>query len=542
MIEIDHKRAKYLIDQGQDFQLSAELWSALEHHMEQCLDCQNYRTQLQSLSRNLSKSLQIRMETIPGPSDQLQLMVIQQYRKRAEWRRIRARVYASALILILFLFISPSIQPNSEAKTAQSRTRRIARTLSPTQNAIEPALAAPGKFSQIIAYESKSSGNAEVFLLNPGYEPVNLTNHPADDTNPIWSPDGQWLAFLSNRSTNNEKNEIFVTSIAGNHLVQLTNEPSIDWQAPLSWSADGKWIAAAGIIKTTSHQNQFSKRFINLVGMDGSKPVRLDGSQGGFSPKFAPYGDRLAFLQIQGDQGQIVIYQVDITRSVSLKLPQYLINNTMIDFEFSWPEKGHGRYSHTVQFLPFLNLRVATSIQGIQSCWKLGIPNSPKNNSESQQLISNKIDRSEGLLPVFVGANQTPIYMIREEMSGKKLSSCTIATNCYGYPLYQKGNLHLTSVYPDLCILSRLDNNALSLDHRWLIFSARSSTTDEAGLYALRMPDPGMGWSSVGPIDHQFADLTIGALVRLSPVDIQTTNLLIRPNKEWLKIQPRSSW
>jgi tricorn protease len=51
--------------------------------------------------------------------------------------------------------------------------------------------------------------NAEVFLArasieglaadDPGFSPYNLTAHPDDDTNPVWSPDGRKLVFTSKR-------------------------------------------------------------------------------------------------------------------------------------------------------------------------------------------------------------------------------------------------------------------------------------------------------------------------------------------------------
>jgi tricorn protease len=43
--------------------------------------------------------------------------------------------------------------------------------------------------------------NEDIFLVNAGGgDPVNITRHPAYDTRPLFSPDGKYLAFLSNRS------------------------------------------------------------------------------------------------------------------------------------------------------------------------------------------------------------------------------------------------------------------------------------------------------------------------------------------------------
>jgi DNA-binding winged helix-turn-helix (wHTH) protein/Tol biopolymer transport system component len=54
---------------------------------------------------------------------------------------------------------------------------------------------------QMIAYVSDRTGNLEIFLkqIASGRE-INLTNNPADDVQPAFSPDGQRIAFVSSRA------------------------------------------------------------------------------------------------------------------------------------------------------------------------------------------------------------------------------------------------------------------------------------------------------------------------------------------------------
>src|SRR5712671_2658859 len=62
-----------------------------------------------------------------------------------------------------------------------------------------------------------------------------LTRGDRSSTNPRWSPDGHWLAFLSNR--HDDKNQIFVINPVGGEAQPLTkSETAI---TNFAWSEDG---------------------------------------------------------------------------------------------------------------------------------------------------------------------------------------------------------------------------------------------------------------------------------------------------------------
>ena len=80
----------------------------------------------------------------------------------------------------------------------------------------------------------------QIWLVNSDTgQSLQLTRNDKSSTNPRWSPDGQRLAFLSNR--NEDKNQIFLIDPSGGEAQQLTkSETAIN---NFAWSEDGKTIA-----------------------------------------------------------------------------------------------------------------------------------------------------------------------------------------------------------------------------------------------------------------------------------------------------------
>ncbi len=117
----------------------------------------------------------------------------------------------------------------------------------------KPALAAfPGTNGKIVFFSPQSillgdpsSADYEIFTMNPDGTGVSqLTSNAALETQPAWSPDGQRLAFLSNRDGNSE---IYVMDAAPesatNQPVRLTNNATDD--SDPAWSPSGTKIAFA---------------------------------------------------------------------------------------------------------------------------------------------------------------------------------------------------------------------------------------------------------------------------------------------------------
>lgn len=66
---------------------------------------------------------------------------------------------------------------------------------------------------------------------------VQITTHPASDSEPAVSGNGKWLSFTSDRSGNRD---IWIKRLPHGEVIQATTNPSDDYQA--CWSPDGKWL------------------------------------------------------------------------------------------------------------------------------------------------------------------------------------------------------------------------------------------------------------------------------------------------------------
>lgn len=70
-----------------------------------------------------------------------------------------------------------------------------------------------------------------------GGRAVPITNHVEMDERPVWSPDGSWIAFASNRNGNRD---VYLVPVEGGATRRLTWHPGDD--VPCDWTPDGKYL------------------------------------------------------------------------------------------------------------------------------------------------------------------------------------------------------------------------------------------------------------------------------------------------------------
>ena len=139
-----------------------------------------------------------------------------------------------------------------------------------------------------IVFVSHRSGNAEIYSMNRDGTGMNrLTDHPAADVSPAWSPDGKRIAFISDRSG---QPRLYIMEANGTNIVRHANDDG--WLESPSWSPDGSEIAVSSwspngrrILVLKSDPLLASARLLT------NEPFRDEQSQ----PSWSPDGKRLAF-------------------------------------------------------------------------------------------------------------------------------------------------------------------------------------------------------------------------------------------------------
>ena len=134
--------------------------------------------------------------------------------------------------------------------------------------------------------------------MNPdGSEQVNLTQHPAADYDPAWSPNGKQVVFSSDRTEG--VFDLYLMNADGKNVQKVFKDN--EYRREPAWSPDGKHIAYAQADKRKAISRmaqgfQFAPTAEHTLYIATSNGTSIEKLTKGFDPSWSPDGSQLAFI------------------------------------------------------------------------------------------------------------------------------------------------------------------------------------------------------------------------------------------------------
>lgn len=458
-----------------DGRLPQEQWAALHAHLESCQECSAYRARLEQVERGLRRSMRAVWESIPGPEDGLAGQVFSGLHRRAALRR-RLRLGLAPLVLVGLFWLLGG--PGWLAGLFRPTPEPVQADLAPVETPEPVGTAGPGTFPGVVVFAARPAPGADsdIYLLNPGAPPVNLSRHPAEDTHPAWSPDGEWVAFLSDRIR--PGGDLFVTDVNGSRLVQLTGEPGITWQGPLSWSRDGRWIALTGI-----REDQGRQSWVYLVPLDGSGPVAVSGSRGGYAPRFSRYRNRVAFAFSDGGRAGIAVHNLDSGTSAAASWPENSqATAPLAESSFDW--------SHDSTALAYIAGQSSRGGAGSRVVAVRDLNISISLSRDFQYVFSVAESTWPSAFRAVAWSPAGAVLYLQSLRDARARGPGEPAEECWNVHARVPGYNNEAEVasFGGLCVESGFDAGSLTPDGNWLVAFGREAGGSR-GLYALRIDE-----------------------------------------------------
>jgi len=156
----------------------------------------------------------------------------------------------------------------------------------------------PPRDIKLVFTTKLTTQTSDIFLLESlDGKPINLTQNPAPDSYPRWSPDGRRIAFVSERDGDEE---IYIMDIKTRKVERLTHHPGGD-RYP-TWSPDGRKIA----FLSSGENGKWDLRLIDLI----TRRVKILSKVVTGSFDWHPDGRRL----ILGHRDSRSFYFLDVNR------------------------------------------------------------------------------------------------------------------------------------------------------------------------------------------------------------------------------------
>ena len=144
--------------------------------------------------------------------------------------------------LVFLLLLLLSVGAAAQSKKGGNKGTLDKETFMDMESVSNPAISPDGKqvvFTRSWVDKVKDERASNLWIVDiDGSRTRELTSGTWRDSQPVWSPDGKRIAFLSDRDGTNQLHVLWVDTREASQLTHLEQAPS-----GINWSPDGKWIA-----------------------------------------------------------------------------------------------------------------------------------------------------------------------------------------------------------------------------------------------------------------------------------------------------------
>ena len=234
----------------------------------------------------------------------------------------RRTTHLLGLALALAVFAGGLVPPGRSQQKSQSTARQ-----QPTKagGGVDASVIPPEPVGKI-AFASDRAGNFDIYVMNPdGTGLVRVTDDPAEDTHPTWSPDGRQIAFVSTRDGNKE---IYTVSADGGLATRLTNNAAEDFSP--AWSTS----VATPRILFVSHRTGNDEVFV--MNTDGTNQTNVTNNAADeVDPQWLLTSNTTLITYASNRDGdKFEIYRANADGSGT---PTRLTTNSFNDVHPTWP-------------------------------------------------------------------------------------------------------------------------------------------------------------------------------------------------------------